>query len=76
MMDIYRAEREAQDRMHKNPKWDKSFVLVGPGGVMECEWLDPYFGLFQIKGHEGAAMSKQVPPTCHVIMPDLNEDSK
>lgn len=67
-MDIYRAERLAQD-MAVNRDWDKSFLLVGPNGPVECEWLDPYFGMFQIKGEEGFVMTKQIPAGIEVIMP-------
>lgn len=68
-MDIYRAERLAQDRAVHGGDWDKSFVLVGPRGLVECEWLDPHFGFFQIKGQEGFVMTKQIPEGLEVIMP-------
>ncbi|SCB51772.1 hypothetical protein GA0061099_102145 [Bradyrhizobium yuanmingense] len=68
-MDIYRAERAAQDMMARDPKWDKKFILIGPGGLINCEWIDPYFGIFSIEGKEGFAMSKQVPSNVEVIMP-------
>lgn len=67
-MDIYRAERIAQDRA-VNPNWNKSFVLVGPTGMIECEWLDPYFGMFLFKGQDGFVMTKQIPASVDVIMP-------
>ncbi len=67
-MDIYRAERLAQD-MAVDRDWDKSFLLVGPKGTIECEWLDPHFGMFQFKGQEGFVMTKQVPADLDVIMP-------
>lgn len=67
-MDIFRAERLAQDRSI-DPKWDKSFLLVGPSGVIECEWLDPYFGMFTMKDREGFVMTKQIPADIDVIMP-------
>jgi hypothetical protein len=69
-MDIYRAERLAQDRSAKDRNWDKSFKIVGPNGEIECEWLDPYFGMFQFKGKEGFVMTKQVPADLDVIMPE------
>jgi hypothetical protein len=68
-MDIYRAERLAQDMAVHGGDWDKSFVLLGPRGAIECEWLDPYFGLFQIKGQEGFVMTKQIPAHLDIIMP-------
>lgn len=71
-MDIYRAEKIAQDKMLNatGGEWDKSFVLVGPTGVLECEWLDPYFGMFQVKGQEGFVMTKSIPASVSVIMAD------
>jgi hypothetical protein len=69
-MDIYRAERLAQDRAVHGGDWNKSFVIVGPGGLIECEWLDPYFGIFQMKGKEGFVMTKQIPAGLEIIMPD------
>jgi len=71
-MDIYRAERLAQDRMTASNDWDKSFTLVGPRGVVSCEWLDPFFGLFQIKGSDGFMMTKQIPSSVEVLMPEDN----
>lgn len=68
-MDIHRAEKIAQDRS-LNASWDKSFLLVGTKGVIECEWLDPYFGIFQMKGSDGFVMTKQIPASVEVIMPD------
>jgi len=74
-MDIYRAERLAQDRATKHHDWDKSFKLVGPLGEIECEWLDPHFGMFQFKGKEGFVMTKQVPANFDVIMPEVSVSS-
>lgn len=71
-MDIYRAERMAQDMAAQSRDWDKSFVLVGPCGIIECEWLDPHFGMFQFKGKEGFVMTKQIPPGLEVIMPSAH----
>jgi hypothetical protein len=69
-MDIYRAERVAQDRA-MDPGWDKSFKLVGPLNEVECEWLDPYFGIFTIKGREGFVMLKQIPEGFEIVMPEV-----
>lgn len=74
-MDIYRAERVAQDRMAKSgPKrdWDRSFLLVGPNGIKPCTWRDPYFGLFSIDGVDGFLMTKQVPNGFEVLMADAD----
>ena len=30
-----------------------TFTLCGPKGELECEWLDPDFGFFEIIGKEG-----------------------
>jgi hypothetical protein len=68
-MDIYRAERLAQDRSI-DPNWDKSFHLLGPAGMIECEWLDPYFGIFKMKGGDGFVMTKQIPEYFEIVMPD------
>ncbi len=73
-MDIYRAQRIAEDRA-TDPSWNKSFVLLGANGIVECEWLDPYFGLFQIKGQEGFVMTKQIPSHIDVVMPDEDVDA-
>jgi len=72
-MDIYRAERLAQDRS-LDPKWNKSFMLIGPAKEVECEWLDPYFGLFQIKGEKGFMMTKQIPEYFEVVMPEESSE--
>lgn len=73
-MDIFRAERLAQDRMsNEGQNWNKSFKLVGPNGEIECEWLDPYFGLFQMKGSDGFIMTKQIPSDLDVVM-DVSPD--
>lgn len=71
MMDIYRAQKIAEDRA-VDPEWDKSFRLVGLGGEIKCKWLDPYFGIFQIEGDGGLVMVKQVPPELDCIM-DVEE---
>lgn len=73
-MDIYRAQKIAEDRMVGNPNWDKSFKLVGPKGEIECEWLDPYFGLFQMKGGDGFVMVKQIPSSLDVVMELTTEE--
>jgi hypothetical protein len=69
-MDIYRAERLAQDMAVHGEDWNKSFVISGPNGTIECEWLDPHFGLFKFKGKEGFVMTKQIPADLDIIMPD------
>lgn len=71
-MDIYRAEKVAQDRMAnaRNGEWDKGFVLAGPGGVIACEWLDPYFGMFTIKGKDGFMRTKDIPAGVEALMPE------
>lgn len=70
-MDIYRAERLAQDRSI-DPKWDRSFKLIGPlGNVIACKWLDPHFGMFTLVEHEGFMMTKRVPDDFRAEMPDL-----
>ena len=33
-----------------------TFDLCGPTGKVECEWIDPYFGLFKVKGEKGSLM--------------------
>jgi hypothetical protein len=71
-MDIYRAQKIAEDRAI-DPNWNKSFVLVGPRGIIECEWLDPYFGLFQFKGKDGFVMVKQIPADIDVVMPEQED---
>lgn len=76
-MDIYRAGKIAQDRMLEasGGDWDKKFTIIGPGGSLNCEWLDPYFGMFTIAGHDGFLMSKQIPTSCEVIMPGADADA-
>lgn len=69
-MDIYRAQKIAEDRA-LDPGWDKSFKLVGPRGEIDCEWLDPYFGLFQMKGKNGFIMVKDIPADIDAVMPDI-----
>ena len=68
-MDIYRAEKLAKDYTLEYPAWDKKFFLIGPAGMKQCEWLDPYFGIFKVDGADGFMMSKQVPPGVDVLMP-------
>ena len=53
-VDPLRAEKMAQDRMLKGgDDWEKRFTLAGPFGFKDCEWLDPYLGLFIPKGADG-----------------------
>jgi hypothetical protein len=73
-MDIYRAQKIAEGRA-LNPSWNKSFVLVGPRGVIECEWLDPYFGLLQLKGKDGFVMVSQIPAGIEAVMPSEGDVS-
>lgn len=74
-MDIFRAERIAQGRMSQahSDEWDKKFTLVGPTGSLRCEWLDPYFGMFTIEGHEGFVRTKDVPP---YVECEMSEDAE
>ncbi len=70
-MDIYRAEKIAQDRMAESRgDWDKKFTLIGPRGILNCEWLDPYFGFFTIEGHEGFLRTKDIPANVECVMPE------
>lgn len=76
-MDIYCAEKIAQDRMSNasGGEWDKKFCLVGNGGALSCEWLDPFLGMFTIEGKEGFLMTKHVPADVDVLMPEENAKS-
>jgi hypothetical protein len=72
IMDIYRAEKVAQDRMLKaiNGQWDKSFVLASKYGIKECEWIDPYLGAFKIKGDDGFMLTSDIPAGIEILMAD------
>jgi DNA-binding ferritin-like protein (Dps family) len=74
-MNIYRAEKLAQDYALKFPEWDKKFFLVGPAGIKQCVWLDPYFGMFAVNGIDGFLMSGQVPPGVEALMPAPNGEA-
>lgn len=65
-MDIYRAQRIAEDSAVADTNYDKKFKLVGPGGEKSCEWLDPFMGLFTIEGEPGFMMVRDVPESCTV----------
>jgi hypothetical protein len=58
-MDIYRMEREAQDRGFDSAE----FFLSAPKGVFPAKWRDAYFGMFEIPDltGDGFIMSKQLP---------------
>lgn len=75
-MDIHRAEKLAQDYVLEHRNWDKKFLLVGLAGrILNCTWLDPYFGMFQIDGQEGFVMTKQIPEGVSVLMSDPAESA-
>jgi hypothetical protein len=44
-------------------------LIVGPLSQIECEWIDPYFGIFKFKGKEGFVMTKQIPADLDIVMP-------
>lgn len=53
-MNPYELEKVSQDLSHKNPGATITFQAAIQGKIIECQWLDPYFGLFvipEIKGH-------------------------
>ena len=53
-MDIFACQRKAQ----KDGAFDSAtFVLNGPTGSLKCRWLDAYFGMFTVEGHEGFMMA-------------------
>ena len=52
-MNIYQAEREAQDLSMDHDKI--VFMLVGPTGSRPCVWLDPHMGMFQLADKHGNA---------------------
>jgi len=72
LIDILRAEKIAQDRMHSDgPNWNRHFILILEGGMpVSCTWLDPYFGLFRIYGkeNEGFISISQLPDTARAIV--------
>jgi hypothetical protein len=71
LIDIFRAEKIAQRRMADDPNWDKTFQLSIDGGLpISCVWLDPYFGLFQIKGKEtmGFMRTVRLPDDAKVVV--------
>ncbi len=73
-MDIYRMEREAQDRMTERLPLD--FVMIGPLGSVNATWLDPFFGFITIDGHDGFFMTKQFAnafPPVDCVWPDESE---
>ncbi|HDS1649044.1 TPA: hypothetical protein QEL68_000740 [Stenotrophomonas maltophilia] len=49
-MSLLEAEEYAKD----NDQYSSGkFIAEFPAGDMACTWLDAYFGLFRIDGHEG-----------------------
>lgn len=73
-MDIYRAEKLAQDYVVNHPGWDKKFLLIAPAGIIPCTWLDPYFGFFTFDGKDdGFVRTKDIPASVEVVMPDPAE---
>lgn len=45
---------EAQEEALMLGMYDRhEFVAHFPAGPIKCKWLDAYFGLFRIEGHEG-----------------------
>lgn len=73
-MDIYRMQKEAEDRMTDNRPM--LFTIVGPLGEKNAEWLDPYFGMFTIDGMPKGSMvmvkqfANVFPPLDFVWRPD------
>lgn len=71
-IDILRAEKLAQDRMHEDRDgWNKNFILFFEGRPISCVWLDPYMGIFQLYGKEdqGFMRTSDLPADVKVVYP-------
>lgn len=68
-MNILEAERVAQDLMLADPDWDRSFTIETATSMLQCEWIDPYFGAFKIAGMDGFAMTRALPRGTMVNQP-------
>ena len=55
-MDIYRAERLAQEHGFDSC----TMTVIGPGGVLYGKWLDAYFGCFKPGRSDGFVFTKQL----------------
>jgi hypothetical protein len=52
-MDLYRAEKEAQELQLENQDKEIRFVMNFEGNPIVGVWLDPYLGLFQFFNKDG-----------------------
>ena len=59
-MDIYRAQKQAEDMAVNNDNKPIYFTLKGPTGEIRCEWIDPFMGLFRKVGEEGFMTIKDI----------------
>ena len=62
-MNLYQCEKYAKDNGFDSVEFEADF----PIGATKCKWLDAYFGMFRIEGHDGFIR------TCDVdeMFPDL-----
>lgn len=76
-MNLYQCQEEA-----KSVGYDRAiFFALFPVGIIKCQWLDAYMGLFKINHPEmdsGFVMVKQIDemfPDLEVTAPILEEDT-
>lgn len=62
-MNLYQCEAYAK----KNGFDTVKFIAKFPVGDKKCEWLDAYFGFFQVEGMKGFATTSQIDE----MFPDL-----
>jgi hypothetical protein len=52
-MDVYRAQKEAEDLMIEYRDAEIRFMMNINDIPIFCAWLDPYMGLFRVVGNDG-----------------------
>ncbi|KKN24627.1 hypothetical protein LCGC14_0893110 [marine sediment metagenome] len=53
-MTINQAQRVAKDMVTNGTLAEHiHFDIVGPGGRLTCQWLDPHLGFFEVQGKKG-----------------------
>lgn len=52
-MNIYRAQKEAENLMLENRDKELRFLMLLENKPIFCVWLDPYMGLFRVFDKNG-----------------------
>ncbi len=71
MLSLYDCQRIAEDKGYNSLK----FKIHINSKIIECEWLDAYFGLFKILGKEGFFMVNDMLQLCPEIRCEIIDET-